>query len=344
MSKRLLSGHEVEELTEEERKAINFDGFIHGIVRLKPDGWLYPGTAPAFLDRIYNMEFRPDDVLVATFPKCGTTWVQEIIWTMLHNPKLDNPKAMESLWMRSPEISLDMMFDLKPLGGRAPESYQEKFREMCPGKNQEEGLSLHLVDAEPSPRLLKSHYPLSLLPKDILDRIKVVYVARNPKDMAVSLFHFFKMMNVFPTELTMESTFKGLVKNECPYSPFWPHVKEAWGKRHHPNLLFLFYEEMKADIMKELGRINEFLGVGLSQESLESVARHTSFSAMKSRGEPVKDKIFEKKDESEVRFFRKGTTGDWKNYFSPEMQKEFDQWTKENLAGSDLSLSWALAE
>lgn len=71
--------------------------------------------------------------------------------------------------------SLDMMFDLKPLGGRAPESYQEKFREMCPGKNQEEGLSLHLVDAEPSPRLLKSHYPLSLLPKDILDRIKVSY-------------------------------------------------------------------------------------------------------------------------------------------------------------------------
>lgn len=30
--------------------------------------------------------------------------MQEIIWTMVHNPKLDNPKAQESLWLRSPEI------------------------------------------------------------------------------------------------------------------------------------------------------------------------------------------------------------------------------------------------
>lgn len=68
---------------------------------------------------------------------------------------------------------MDMMFDLKDLGGRGPETYQEKFKEMCPGKNQDEGLSLHLVEAEPRPRLLKSHYPLTLLPKDILDKIKV---------------------------------------------------------------------------------------------------------------------------------------------------------------------------
>lgn len=66
-----------------------------------------------------------------------------------------------------------MMLDMEALGGRAPESWQEKFRELCLGKNQEEGLSLHLADAEPSPRVMKSHYPLTLLPKDILDRVKV---------------------------------------------------------------------------------------------------------------------------------------------------------------------------
>ncbi|XP_050693912.1 sulfotransferase 1A1-like [Eriocheir sinensis] len=381
MSKQLLSGHVVEELTKEEQKAIGFNNFVHGIVRLKPEGWVYPGTAPTFLDRIYNMEFRPDDVLITTFPKSGTSWMQEIIWTMVHNPKLDNPKAQESLWLRSPDFrcvgtgkgfgdsekmpsdflkyivpyiivlpslsSLDIMFDLKTLGGKAPESYQKKFREQCPGKNEKEGVTLHLADAEPSPRILKSHYPFTLMPKDVLDRVKVVYVARNPKDMAISLFNNFKMFKVFEFESEKEEYFKDIMNNKMTlgsYCPYWPHVKEAWGKRHHPNLLFLFYEDMKADIMKELGRINEFLGTGLSQESLENVARHTSFSAMKSRGEPITDPVFDKKDDNEVRFFRKGTTGDWKNHFSPEMQKEFDQWIKENLAGSDLSLSWALAE
>lgn len=66
-----------------------------------------------------------------------------------------------------------MMLDLKPLGGKAPETYQARFKEVCPGKNEEEGLILHLAEATHSPRLLKSHYPLGLLPKDILDRIKV---------------------------------------------------------------------------------------------------------------------------------------------------------------------------
>jgi len=35
-------------------------------------------------------------------------------------------------------------------------------------------------------------------------------------------------------------------------------------------------------------------------------------------------------------FIRKGKTGDWKNHFSPELNKRIDQWMKANLAGTDL--------
>ena len=49
----------------------------------------------------------------------------------------------------------------------------KKFIETCPDKKWEEGLSLHLVDAAKSPRILKSHFPLGLYPEDILDKIKV---------------------------------------------------------------------------------------------------------------------------------------------------------------------------
>lgn len=51
---------------------------------------------------------------------------------------------------------------------------QKIFDEVCPGKNQKEGLLLHLAEVMASPRLLKSHYPLTLLPKDILEKIKVI--------------------------------------------------------------------------------------------------------------------------------------------------------------------------
>lgn len=56
MSKRLLTGHEVEEVSEKELKELGLDIFLHGMVRVKPEGWLYPATTPTYLDRIYNMK------------------------------------------------------------------------------------------------------------------------------------------------------------------------------------------------------------------------------------------------------------------------------------------------
>ncbi|KAK8398369.1 hypothetical protein O3P69_003928 [Scylla paramamosain] len=288
MSKQLLSGHTYEELKEEELKAFGFGS-------LRP--WLY------------NMEFRSDDVIVKTFPKCGTTWMQEIVWTMLHNPNLDNPKADEFLWVRSEDISLDMMFDVETFKGQPP-----------------------------------NYYLKNLYPDDILDRIKVVYVTRNPKDMIVSYSYFFEALKVFPVVSSMEETQKKLMTGQILYGPYWSHVKQAWQKRHHPNLHFVFYEDMKADIMSELRKLNEFLGTQLSEEKLEAIAQYTSFSSMKARGEPLQDDVFHKENKSDVTFFRKGKTGDWKNHFTPELQKKMDHWIKENIADTDLNLKWALAE
>ncbi|VDI12221.1 Hypothetical predicted protein [Mytilus galloprovincialis] len=48
-----------------------------------------------------------------------------------------------------------------------------------------------MVDKLSSPRILNSHLLFSSLPRDILtQKNKVVFVNRNPKDVAVSLYHF----------------------------------------------------------------------------------------------------------------------------------------------------------
>ena len=48
-------------------------------------------------------------------------------------------------------------------------------------------------------------------------------------------------------------------------------TKEGWKNRNHPNMHFVFYEDLKADISKELKRLDAFLGTGLTEEQLKNV-------------------------------------------------------------------------
>lgn len=56
-----------------------------------------------------------------------------------------------------------------------------------------------LAENLPSPRLLKSHLKMSMLPTRLFDsKAKVIYVVRNPKDAAVSFYHFCLKLPTYP--------------------------------------------------------------------------------------------------------------------------------------------------
>ena len=43
---------------------------------------------------IKELSVRPDDVWISSFPKCGTTWTQEMVWNILNNVDLDTAKSV----------------------------------------------------------------------------------------------------------------------------------------------------------------------------------------------------------------------------------------------------------
>ena len=119
----------------------------------------------------YDFKLRKDDVWIITAPKCGTTWTQETTWHIMNNVQLD--RTEEPLFSRSPFLDMVMIMG-KPL-----EEAEEMFKKF---------------DDLPSPRTIKTHFPLQLLPPKLLDSCKVIFVNRNVKDACVSMFHHFGLL------------------------------------------------------------------------------------------------------------------------------------------------------
>ena len=105
---------------------------------------------------VTNMKIREDDVWIVTYPKCGTTWTQEIAWNIVNGLQVE--KIDDELYGRSPFIDIPMMRNY------SVEEAEEYFENL---------------ESLPSPRTLKTHYPFELLPKNLLDTCKVLFVCRN---------------------------------------------------------------------------------------------------------------------------------------------------------------------
>ncbi|KAK3865768.1 hypothetical protein Pcinc_028652 [Petrolisthes cinctipes] len=272
--RKLLTGHEVEDMSEEWQAKVGNDmePLPGGFVKIMPGGWIYPGRAPFFLDKIQSFQFREDDVIVMTYPKCGTTWMQEILWTMLHNPDLKHPQAAAPILERSLEIDLDILISPEEMKKNNMDTTLTIFRRHCPNKKIEDGVFIQMLEVTQSPRIIKCHFPLEILPPHLLEKVKVVYVTRNPKDMIVSYYHLLKYLTFFNYKGSLEKHAKEVISDEAMFGPFWRHVHQAWEKRYHPNLHFIFYEDLKKDIMGELGKLSDFVGINLTEQQKQNVS------------------------------------------------------------------------
>lgn len=251
-------------------------------------------------DSIWAFRPHPSDILIATYPKAGTTWTQEIVDLLLHNGDAEACK-------------------------RAPTPVRSPFLEINSPPPIPSGLEM-LKNMDP-PRLIKTHLPLHLVPPGFWEnKCKTIYVARNAKDNMVSYFHFDCMNLSQPEPGPWEGYIHKFMQGQLAWGSWYDHVKCYWLEREKRNILYLFYEDMKENPRREVERIMRYLDISVSDEVISKIVEITSFKNMKENPMTnytcIPKSVF---DSSVSPFMRKGEVGDWKNHFTSHQLRIFEE-------------------
>lgn len=261
---------------------------------------------------------RPDDIILSTSPKSGTTWTQRILAMLI----LGSTDLPDSLFRLSPWIDARFMASRQDVLAQA--------------------------EAQTHRRFLKSHLPLDGLPywRDV----KYIYVGRDGRDAFMSLWnHYRNYKPVIYALLSGGENYSGPPMPPCPADvrDFWrmwtergsfpweldgypfsshlSHFRSFWEMRHAPNVLLLHYNDLKRDLRTEMERIAAFIGVDVAGEAWPRFLDAASFEAMSRDAETLVPEINLGFEGGTKSFIYKGTNGRWREVLSPEDLAAYDE-------------------
>ncbi|XP_033123909.1 sulfotransferase 2B1-like [Anneissia japonica] len=195
---------------------------------------------------------------------------------------------------------------------------------------------------------MMTHVPVDILPKEVFEgKGKVVYVGRNPKDTAVSLWHFIKERRFLEEYEKWDNFLAAYLKPDMMYGSWFDHNLKYYEHRDAKNFLFLTYEEMKLDHKGCVIQLCDFVSRRLTDEQVDLIVNNTTFSNMKSKFTdklPVGikqlgnlPKVAARGDPNQkFTILRKGVVGDWKTQFTVAQNEIFDEIYNEKMKGSSL--------
>jgi hypothetical protein len=140
-----------------------------------------------------------------------------------------------------------------------------------------DGKSRRFFQQLPRPRIIKSHYPFDSRYK------RVIYVVRDPKDVAVSQYHYQIKRKVLDEGHPVDEFVSRFVAGEvCPYGS-WGENVGSWlaARRRSADFLLVRYEDMLANPVSEATRIVGFLGIDSDPALLEQAIERSSAPRMR---------------------------------------------------------------
>lgn len=256
-----------------------------------------------FDSTIWNdFKFRDDDIIISTYGKAGTTWMQQIIAQLLFKGDPTLEVAEMSPWM-----------DLR-----------------LPPKE----IKLPLVEAQTHRRFLKTHLPVDAL--RFSEKAKYIYIGRDARDVVWSLYNHFAKANQSlydalnktpgligselerPSEKIEEYWREWFEKDGFPLWAFWENIRSWWEIRNLPNVLLVHFSDLKSDMPGKIREIAEFLEIEINDQNWPKILEYCSFDWMKQNGAksvPLGGAFW---DEGAKVFINKGVNGRWADTLSED--------------------------
>ncbi|KAK4883047.1 hypothetical protein RN001_006366 [Aquatica leii] len=184
-----------------------------------------------------------------------------------------------------------------------------------------------------APRCIKSHFAIKYLPEEIANgnkKPKIIYIARNPKDVCVSSYYY--STNVLKV---VDCSFEKFAANFLsdfywPSGNYWDHLFYFWNRRFEENILFIKYEDMKKNLLGVVREVSQFFDRILTKEEEDKLINWLSFNTMKNNAAVNHNNLYGRDG-----FIRSGQVGDHKKTMSTEILSKFDDWIKKNTQNTD---------
>lgn len=253
-----------------------------------------------------GFETRPDDIVISTGYKAGTTLLQTIVMNLLF-PDGDMP---------GPVLAISPWLDLriKPLN-EVTATLEDQTHRRC----------------------IKTHLPLDGLP--FYDHVKYIMVGRDPRDVLMSLLNhwgsqtpeYYEAINGTPGRVGEElprfdddvrATWRAWITRgwfpwETDGYPYWSilhHAKTWWAFRHLPNIEVVHYNDLRADLEGQMRSLAAYLEIEVPEALWPGVVHACRFETVKADPDkvivPMYKVLFEGGADS---FIYKGTNGRWKD-------------------------------
>jgi aryl sulfotransferase len=256
-----------------------------------------------------DLVFRDDDIIISTYAKAGTTWVQQIVGQLLFQGDPNLEVAEMSPWL-----------DLR-----------------VPPKN----VKLPLIEAQTHRRFLKTHLPVDAL--RFSPEAKYLYIGRDGRDVVWSMYNhhsnanqsWYEALNDTPGRMgpPIEAPPDDIVQywdewmehDGHPFWPFWENVRSWWELRHLPNVELIHFASLKADMSGQIQKIAEYLEIPIQESAWASILEHCSFEWMKknaSKSVPLGGAFW---DAGAEVFINKGVNGRWRERLSNETSARYEE-------------------